>query len=50
MKKALIIGLAAAVTAGTVSAAIAAQCTNERFNKVMERGKLVVGALRRDCG
>ena len=43
MKKALIIGLAAAVTAGTVSAAIAAQCTNERFNKVMERGKLVVG-------
>jgi polar amino acid transport system substrate-binding protein len=43
MKKTLIVGLAAALTAGTVSVAIAAQCTNERFHKVMERGKLVVG-------
>ena len=43
MKKALCVGLAAAFTAASISTAIAAQCTNERFNKVMERGKLIVG-------
>jgi polar amino acid transport system substrate-binding protein len=43
MNKALYIGVIAAFTAATISAASAAQCTNERFNKVMERGKLTVG-------
>jgi polar amino acid transport system substrate-binding protein len=43
MNKALYIGVIAAFTAATISAASAAQCTNERFNKVMERGKLSVG-------
>ena len=43
MKKALCVGLAAAFTAASISTAVAAQCTNERFNKVMERGKLIVG-------
>jgi len=43
MNKALYIGIITAFTAATISAASAAQCTNERFNKVMERGKLIVG-------
>ncbi len=38
--KSLIVGL---VALGVSSAAIAEQCTNDTWNKVMERGKLVVG-------
>lgn len=34
---------AAALTIGAVAPASADQCTNERWNKVMERGKIVVG-------
>lgn len=42
MKKYVLAATAAAVMMSS-TAAFAAQCTNERWNKVMERGKMVVG-------
>ena len=42
MKK-LIAGLAASAIALSAAAATAAQCTNDVWNKVMDRGKIVVG-------
>ncbi len=42
MKK-LIAGLAISAVALSATAATAAQCTNDVWNKVMERGKIVVG-------
>lgn len=42
MKKYILATAAAAVMMSS-TAAFAAQCTNERWNKVMERGKMVVG-------
>ena len=44
MLKRLLSGVALfAVTAGIATAGNAAQCTNEVWNKVMERGKIVIG-------
>jgi polar amino acid transport system substrate-binding protein len=42
MKK-IIAGLAASAIALSAAAATAAQCTNDGWNKVMERGKIVIG-------
>lgn len=43
MKNKLLAGVAVFVVCATGSAAIAAQCTNDGWNKVMSRGKIVVG-------
>ena len=42
MKK-LIAGLAASAIALGAATATAAQCTNDVWNKVMQRGKIVIG-------
>lgn len=36
-------GVATMLAAFSVSSTLAAECTNERFNKVMERGKIIIG-------
>ncbi|MEL6219718.1 MAG: transporter substrate-binding domain-containing protein [Pseudomonadota bacterium] len=43
MNQTLKTGLAAILMASVATAATAAQCTNEVWNKVMERGKIVIG-------
>jgi polar amino acid transport system substrate-binding protein len=43
MRKGLTIGLAMAFATVTMSPAIAAQCTNDVFNKVMSSGKISIG-------
>ena len=43
LKKALMATAAIAVAVSTVGPAAAAQCTNEVWKKVMERGKIIVG-------
>lgn len=43
MKKTLLLGAAIAFAAGTVAPALAAQCTNETFKQIMERGVIRVG-------
>jgi hypothetical protein len=43
MKKGWTLGLAAVFAAATLSPAVAAQCTNDVFKKVMSSGKVSIG-------